>query len=222
MKTSENINELSGALAKAQGEITNVKFDSTNPHFKSEFATLQAALNVIRPIFSKHQLAIVQGTAIAEDAILMRTRLVHSSGQWIEIEAPLIMEKNNMQGMGSAMTYARRYQALAIAGIEDEDDDGNKASENNKPKTGSLPTENGPIKPIAKGKGKADVVVTADKKAIDDLVSKYRTIAVTTEEISKYMGVNDVYHLTNDHLFKLSEIGAAIKNKKAKKEDYFR
>lgn len=121
----EPINELATALAKAQAEIQNPKFDSVNPHFKSRFASLAAVRNAILPVFAKHGLSVLQDlTNEAGGGVNCTTIILHSSGQTLKL-GPLFMpaSKLDAQGMGSAATYARRYTLLATAGVAGEEDD---------------------------------------------------------------------------------------------------
>lgn len=128
MQTSEQINELAGALAKAQADIGAAKKDATNPHFKSQYATLASAWAAWQEVGPKNGLAVVQSVGSEEGASIVTTRLCHSSGQWMESEIRLKLQKDDMQGMGSAITYARRYSLMAMAGIAPaDDDDGNAA-----------------------------------------------------------------------------------------------
>jgi hypothetical protein len=124
----EPINELATALAKAQADIQNPKFDSVNPHFKNKFASLAAVRNAIVPVFAKHGLSVLQNlTTTADHGIACETVLLHSSGQSMRL-GPLTMpaSKADAQGYGSAATYARRYALLGVAGVAGEpDDDGN-------------------------------------------------------------------------------------------------
>jgi hypothetical protein len=126
----EPINELATALAKAQADIQNPKFDSVNPHFKNKFASLAAVRNAIVPVFAKHGLSVLQNlTTTADHGIACETVLLHSSGQSMRL-GPLTMpaSKADAQGYGSAATYARRYALLGVAGVAGEpDDDGNAA-----------------------------------------------------------------------------------------------
>jgi|SRR5688572_12427277 len=126
---SEAINELAGALAKAQAEIQNPKFDSVNPHFRNKFASLAAVRNAIVPVFAKHGLSIVQDLTVADASIHCTTIILHSSGQTMRFgPLPMPVMKPDAQGFGSAATYARRYSMLSIAGVAGEpDDDGNAA-----------------------------------------------------------------------------------------------
>lgn len=131
MKTSDTINELAAALSKAQGEMSNASLNKENPFFKSKYADLAGIRDTVTPTLSKNGIAVSQTTEFAGDGMLMVcTRLIHSSGQWIESSYPIIADTNKPQAMGSAMTYARRYSLSAICGISSEqDDDGNEAND---------------------------------------------------------------------------------------------
>jgi hypothetical protein len=133
MTTSESINEIATALAKAQAEIQNVTKDAKNPHFKSDYATLDAVTDTVRPVFSKHGLAVMQMPtfAVGDDGgnvVTVETLITHSSGQWIRGVSAAPIQKPDPQGVGSATTYLRRYSLAAIAAIAQTDDDGNAAS----------------------------------------------------------------------------------------------
>lgn len=129
MNQSESINELATALAKAQGEIRNAPKDSTNPHYKAKYADLASVWNVAREPLSKHGLSVIQLTGGGPTAITITTRLMHSSGQWVE--SCLSMEpvsrqpgqKITPQDVGSCITYARRYGLSAMVGVAPDDDD---------------------------------------------------------------------------------------------------
>ena len=122
MQMSENINELATALAKAQGEMKNAGKTSDNPFFKSKYADLAEILNAVREPLSKYGLSISQlydGMGVPDKTITVTTLLMHSSGQYISNSANYPVAKADIQGVGSAITYARRYSQ--------EDDDGNAA-----------------------------------------------------------------------------------------------
>jgi hypothetical protein len=129
MRTSDQINELAAALAAAQGEMQNAAMSAENPHFKSKYADLAAIRNATIPSLSKHGLSILQATWVGSTEMLLTTRLMHSSGQWIEAEYPIVFNERP-HVMGSAITYAKRYSWSAITGIAAEvDDDGNEAND---------------------------------------------------------------------------------------------
>jgi hypothetical protein len=99
-----------------------------NPHFRSKYADLATCLKAIRPVLSKHGLALVQRTRIEGERMVLVTELRFKSevvsGEWL-----LEPVKRDPQGWGSAMTYGRRYTAPAMVGVaSDDDDDGNAAS----------------------------------------------------------------------------------------------
>lgn len=130
MTTSEQVNEIAAALAKAQASMKNAALNKVNPHFKSKYADLAGIRDAVTPALTANGISVVQtlqGSANDHPSVL--TRLQHSSGQWIESACP-ILGATDMQKMGSAITYARRYSLSAICGISaDEDDDGNAASQ---------------------------------------------------------------------------------------------
>lgn len=125
---SENINELVKALSAAQGEIGLATKDSTNPHFKSDYSSLEACILASKTVLAKYSLAVIQGPFSVDGKIYLNTTLAHSSGQWVRSETPILSEKHTAQGMGAGITYARRYALSAIIGLGSKDDDGNEAS----------------------------------------------------------------------------------------------
>ena len=134
METSENINEISSALAKAQGQIENAIKDSSNPFFKSKYADLTSVWAACRRQLSENGLSVIQSPEESSHGISVVTMLCHSSGQWIrsKYSMPCDSSKLTPQVIGSAITYARRYALSAMVGIAPhDDDDGNEAS--NKP-----------------------------------------------------------------------------------------
>ena len=125
--------ELFAALAKAQGEVENASKSSNNPHFKSKYADLAEVLNTVRPVFAKNDLSIMQSTAFNGSFVSVTTLVAHKSGGLIYSTASCVPGKTDAQGIGSATTYLRRYSLAAMAGIAQEDDDGNAAAHNGKP-----------------------------------------------------------------------------------------
>lgn len=141
MTTSEQINELADALAKAQATIKPALKDATNPHFKSKYADLTAVWEVIRGPLSSNGIAAVQEAVTMDDGVAVMTRLIHKSGQWIEF-GPLTVPamKRDAHGVGSATSYAKRYALSAAVGVvADEDDDGNAAAKSSNSREQALP-----------------------------------------------------------------------------------
>lgn len=122
---SEQINEVAKALAAAKAKFKPAVRDATNPHFNSKFVSLAGVLDAVDAALSGAGLALVQQTDLAEDgAMVLHSRLFHESGQWLGSVYPIRPVKNDPQGVGSAITYARRYASMALLGIAAEDDDG--------------------------------------------------------------------------------------------------
>ncbi len=132
MQTSETINELATALAKAQGSIKGAIKDAENPHFRSKYADLASVWDACRKELSTNGLSVLQaprGVATEGGWIVeVETRLMHSSGQWIADTITIPVGKPDAQGIGSALTYARRYALASFVGVAPEDDDGNAAT----------------------------------------------------------------------------------------------
>lgn len=125
-----------GLLAKAfvamQGEMRGASVDSTNPHFRSKYADLSAVWDACRPVLAKYKLGVIQAPVDVEGGrVGMKTIILHESGEMLEL--PIYstqITKHDPQGVGSAVTYMRRYSLKSALGISDgeEDDDGNAAS----------------------------------------------------------------------------------------------
>lgn len=152
MLTSEQTDKIIPAFIKAEHAVGAVKKTATNPHFKSKYADLEAVLDACNEALAANDLGVWQSVSL--DGAYMVTRIWHTSGQWMEGYTPLIVGKNDMQGLGSASTYARRYGLMAALGIAPEDDDGNAAAKSPadakaKPKAEKLPEHMERAKQIA-------------------------------------------------------------------------
>jgi hypothetical protein len=129
MFQSDQIDQLAAALALAQAELDQPAKNAVNPHFGNRYADLHKIMTTILPVLAKHGLSVVQSTSLEASVVVLHTRLLHTSGQWIAGAYPVVPVKPDPQGYGSAMTYARRYALSAIIGLAaDDDDDGEAAS----------------------------------------------------------------------------------------------
>jgi hypothetical protein len=130
VKQSADIGALSKALVAVQAAIEPVVKDSTNPHFKNRYASLDSILDYVRPLLSSHGLALVQGGGdLINGGLMVTTTIVHESGQWISSSFEMPLEKATPQAAGSAITYGKRYGVSALLALStDEDDDGQGAS----------------------------------------------------------------------------------------------
>ena len=117
------------ALAAAQMEMGKALKSANNPHFKSKYADLSSVTDACLPALNKNGIAVIQPMGEDEHGRYVETVLIHGeSGERLSCRVPLIVQKNDMQGYGSAVTYGRRYGLMSMAGIAPEDDDGNAAS----------------------------------------------------------------------------------------------
>jgi hypothetical protein len=135
MTHSDSIVEITKALVAVQKKMVPVKKSADNPFFKSKYAPLDKVMPSALKLLNEQGIAVLQPT----DNIVtysetggnsaLTTTLLHTSGEWISSTQPLVLDKDNPQGQGSAITYARRYALMSMIGmVADEDDDGNVAS----------------------------------------------------------------------------------------------
>lgn len=127
---SENINELAKALAAAQGAMCTAKKDNINPHFNFKYADLASCWDVCRKPLADNGLSIIQIPGAYDNTsrkIKISTMLCHSSGQYIKGEIEILVKNPDAQGIGSAITYGRRYSLCAMVGVSQDDDDAEKA-----------------------------------------------------------------------------------------------
>lgn len=163
---TENISELAKALCIVQGILQGAVKDEDNPFFKSKYANLEAVWDACRKPLSNHGLSVIQTTVGDEQGnIQLITTLVHSSGQWIRGYLPLLLQKKDPQGVGSALTYARRYALAAIVGIVQVDDDAESAMYRNE--NHSVESNRKTQVPIPNLKAKTSTATTAGR---NDLV----------------------------------------------------
>lgn len=121
--------DLYAAMAKAFPEIEGASKDKNNPHFKSKYADLGAVVEAIKPALTRHGLFFVQQTHEQEGGVCVETVVCHSSGESMPLGKLFVpASKQDAQGYGSALTYARRYSLMTAFGVCPEDDDGNAAS----------------------------------------------------------------------------------------------
>ena len=182
MKQSESITDLATALCLAQAEMGGAIKDSNNPFFKSSYADLTSVIKVIKEPFAKYGLSFVQlpVTSAGGNGIGVATMLMHKSGQWLQSEYLLPMDKVTPQGAGSAITYARRYALQSLVGIPSVDDDSELAMYRNEP----APVEPPPAKRVSK-KLAQDVVALVVASEISGETSELVEALAELEEHEK-------------------------------------
>lgn len=117
-------------LVAALGELPHISFDSQNPYFNAQYLSLAGILNAVRPILRKHNLGVIQDirTDSASKELCVRTSIIHASGQKLESsEARFPIPQFTPQGLGSVISYAKRYQLQTLLGIAGQDDDSEAA-----------------------------------------------------------------------------------------------
>lgn len=183
MATAPNVtpikppNNLASAMALAFGEIEGATKSANNPHFKSKYADLTAVIDAIKPALIAHDLFFTQRPLPSENGITVTTFLHHASGETMELGALFVpANKNDAQGFGSALTYARRYALVTAFGVPVEDDDGNAATQRRGAGTDGYTGENPP--PPSRQTGVK-------------LEGKYTSITALEAAIKKFVGEMD-------------------------------
>jgi len=120
MKTSETTREIYPAIIALQSQMTTIKRDKEvkTGKYSFKYAPLDSIMEAIKPLFQANGLAVIQ----AVDADVLTSRLIHTSGEWIESETYLNREHANMQGFGGEVTFKRRYALSALIGLVSDDD----------------------------------------------------------------------------------------------------
>lgn len=126
---SETTAAIAAALVACQGALRPALKDSNNPAFKTRYADLASVMDAIREPMLVNGLAIQHQQLPGDPGrLVLRTVLRHKSGEFLASVAVVPLSKQDAQGMGSALTYARRYGVAAMLGVVQDDDDGNAAS----------------------------------------------------------------------------------------------
>lgn len=133
---SDELGELFTALCKAQGELEIATHNSQNPYFRSNYSDLNAVVSASRPYLAKNGLSVIQRVMTKEGKMYLYTRLCHASGQWMESVCPINPPKQDIQTLGSYITYLKRYNFASCVGVvaAGEDDDGERAMSSSRAK----------------------------------------------------------------------------------------
>jgi hypothetical protein len=147
MKTSQNVDVILPALFKVKQQLKAVAKTSNNPYFKSRYADLNSHIDAVEDLLQENNLLLLQPTTVDESGgNYVTTRITEAkTGQFVESTIKLIGE-TDMQKVGSAITYGRRYTLGSLLSMKAEDDDGNLASgKSNKSITPNSVTQNDAI-----------------------------------------------------------------------------
>jgi hypothetical protein len=118
--------EANERFAKFLSELENPKLDGTNPHFRNRYTTLKTALEVV-PLLSKYGLYVNQ-TVRDNGMFTTSIRDIESDHTMASASFPFIVGKEDPQGLGSAITYSRRYGLLLVLNLVGEEDDDGEAA----------------------------------------------------------------------------------------------
>jgi hypothetical protein len=173
---------IASALVRAQRGFAPALKTSTNPHFRSKYVDLAGCIEAVVDALNGAGIALIQRTSEDNTGVTVETVFVHESGEMMECgKLHVPAAKQDPQGYGSALTYARRYSLMAACGIAPEDDDGNAAS---KVKMSATKTDLVPPNRMA--------VVADVAAAIDERMSAVDVIGAFEE----YSGITDVEEKT--------------------------
>lgn len=192
VQATPGVSELAKALAKAQGSFPPIPKNKTTTvktksggQYTYNYADLPSILDLTRKPLSENGLSISQMTMVHDGAMVLLTRLMHSSGEYIEATYPLPIGAL-AQDMGSAITYARRYSLAPIIGIAPDDDDDGKAAQENEAKP-SVPQK--PASNVIPGFGKQPKP-KEEKKPEPDKNAGLATVVVQSIQPDKVNGVD--------------------------------
>jgi len=133
---------IASALVRAQRGFAPALKTSTNPHFRSKYVDLAGCIEAVVDALNSAGIALIQRTSEDGTGVTVETVFVHESGETLECgKLHVPASKQDAQGYGSALTYARRYSLMAACGIAPEDDDGNAASKTPAPKVSATKTD---------------------------------------------------------------------------------
>jgi len=229
MRTTESIAQIATALASAQAEMHNpvkdrvARVKSDKADYTYNYADLSSVLDAVRPPLAKHGIALLQTAEVTPPTVVegsngpyrmsqlvMTTRLVHSSGEWIETALSSEVDPDaKIQTLGSAITYLRRYALQAIVGVVAEEDDDGNAAQGTKAATAPRASANGNHAPARRpagdqqpAHGPAPAAGAAGAAAAKPLTPKQRYEAACeaiTERLGSKAGHELIMDVRNKH-----------------------
>jgi hypothetical protein len=175
--SSQSVGQITEALSKAQGKIENALKDSKNPFFKSTYADLSSVMAVTRAPLSENGLSFSSSIVEHEGKPYLIATLSHVSGEWFRSYMPLITAKNDMQSLGAAVSYARRFCLASLCHVGVEEDDGQSTVDKN----------SGEVKPALISQDQVKTIISMTKEASmdGDAVSKFLSFM----GVSKFMDI---------------------------------
>jgi len=187
-------------ILDVQKSLCKIEKNKDNEFTKSKYADLEGVLDALNPYLSKAGVLVDQTTERLEGGDwVLKTTLTRDkdSKTWVMPLLGLGEGKSKMQALGSAITYARRYQLKCIFKLVDSDDDGNAL----------MPTDGSGTKAL--------------KSDIDKMVRAFAALHITQEDIQRFAGRSDIYEITVDQKGQLFDVYKKIKSGEKKKTDFF-
>jgi hypothetical protein len=189
VEKSGSINEWAKAFAKFQAKKIKAEKNAVNPHFRNRYANLESLVSAIGEHLSECGLCFTQLVSDGESGPSVTTMLIHESGQYVSETLTLKMQRNDMQGMGSAITYAKRYCLSAMLGIPDSDGDDDGEAAGRAPEKRFTPSK--PLNKFVPPRKTSSPIVKPSvplKERIHKMITSFMNINVTEEMISKKLG----------------------------------
>ena len=170
--------KIATAFVKAKKAFSPALKDKTNPAFRSKYADLGACIDAVNDALLNNGIALLQRTFEDSTGVTVETVFLHESGEMMESgKFHVPASKQDPQGYGSALTYARRYSLITACGIAPEDDDGNAGTDAKRRQDAAPPAADMSPKAIAKrladgvkagdAEGACDYLITLDDKPRD-------------------------------------------------------
>lgn len=173
MIKSESIIKIAPAFLKAQKAMDAVTKDAKNPFFKSNYASLNAVMEVCKAPLNDNGIMVLQPV----NGEYVETVLIHESGEWFACQTALVVkEVNNPQSYGSSISYARRYGLMSMLGLPAEDDDAESAMNRNKPVEKKQTTEPELATVLERRDAQGHRICELCGKAVDDKVADFSMV----------------------------------------------
>lgn len=185
------MDKIASALVKAQRGFAPALKSSSNPHFKSKYADLAACVEAVVDSLNEQGIALIQKQHPNDGGVCVETVFVHESGETFSAGMLTVpASKQDPQGYGSALTYARRYSLMAACGIAPEDDDGNAASRGHQPaqKLAHAKGNERPATTAARVAAEIKEAIRADKPLT--VVEKYNATWEYSDELGNAVWAN--------------------------------
>jgi hypothetical protein len=216
MEKSDTISAIASALVIAQAKIEGATKDKENEFFDSKYADLASVMKACKEHLNEQGISVVQTPLPAEgQRLALQTVLIHKSGEWIGGTISMPLQKNDPQGYGSALTYARRYGLAAMVGVCPEDDDANDATPraDDRRQPARAPAQRQNQKPASKGDPNGDVKIDDNFRAaiFAELHARSFNAKQSKAAIDQFISDNNLKKPSDAKVYQRTAFIAAIK-----------